>query len=163
MQFYLSQRYPPQSLHNWFFFLSILLRNHLSVLWRSMGSRTDFDMNMKEFTHSKSMGSYSQSQFRQQSASSPHRFGMNSNCNIQTSNNFNHQVQGNANYNGNGGAPRMTKSKSGSWILDDAEIQRRKRVASYKSYTVEDRFKSSFRKSFRWIKDKCSNIRHGLW
>ena len=42
----------------------------------------------------------------------------------------------------------MTKSKSGSWILDDAEIQRRKRVASYKSYTVEDRFKSSSVKAF---------------
>ncbi|KAK7350854.1 hypothetical protein VNO77_09856 [Canavalia gladiata] len=34
------------------------------------------------------------------------------------------------------------------------EVKRRKRVASYNMYTVEAKLKSSFRSSFKWIKNK---------
>lgn len=34
------------------------------------------------------------------------------------------------------------------------EIERRKRVANYNMYTVENKFKSSLRNSFKWIKGK---------
>ncbi|ERN16791.1 hypothetical protein AMTRI_Chr02g263980 [Amborella trichopoda] len=57
------------------------------------------------------------------------------------------------------------KSKSRSsvrpWCLSDPEMKRRKRVAGYKVYAVEGRVKASFRRSFRWIKDKCSELIHG--
>ncbi|KAG5019382.1 hypothetical protein JHK87_015237 [Glycine soja] len=34
------------------------------------------------------------------------------------------------------------------------ELKRRKRVASYNMYTMEAKLKSSFRSSFKWIKNK---------
>ncbi|KAL2974307.1 hypothetical protein AAZX31_14G096900 [Glycine max] len=46
-------------------------------------------------------------------------------------------------------------SISKSWsFATDPEIQRKKRVASYKMYSVEGKVKGSFRKSFRWLKDR---------
>ncbi|KAL8498994.1 hypothetical protein ACS0TY_022088 [Phlomoides rotata] len=54
-------------------------------------------------------------------------------------------------------------STSKSWSLDDPEFQRKKRVASYKAYSVEGNIKGSFRKSFRWIKDRCNLVIHGFW
>ncbi|KAK7283184.1 hypothetical protein RIF29_12552 [Crotalaria pallida] len=54
------------------------------------------------------------------------------------------------------------KSVSGSltksWSLTDPEIKRKKRVASYKMYSVEGKVKGSFRKSFRWLKDKYTKL-----
>ncbi|RDX91992.1 hypothetical protein CR513_25938, partial [Mucuna pruriens] len=49
-------------------------------------------------------------------------------------------------------------SFSKSWTLADPELQRKKRVASYKMYSVEGKIKGSFRKSFRWLKNKYSQI-----
>ncbi|KAK3007450.1 hypothetical protein RJ639_014997 [Escallonia herrerae] len=40
-------------------------------------------------------------------------------------------------------------STSKSWSLSDPELQRKKRVAGYKVYTVEGKMKGSLRKSFR--------------
>ncbi|KAL3511661.1 hypothetical protein ACH5RR_024378 [Cinchona calisaya] len=60
---------------------------------------------------------------------------------------------------------KMKKSKSRvastsrSWSFNDPELQRKKRVVSYKAYAVEGKMKGSLRKSFRWIKD----VFHGLW
>ncbi|XP_043806536.1 zinc finger protein 652-B-like [Manihot esculenta] len=45
-------------------------------------------------------------------------------------------------------------SVSKSWSFNDPELQRKKRVASYKVYSVEGKVKGSFRKSFRWLKDR---------
>ncbi|KAI3964881.1 hypothetical protein MKX01_021777 [Papaver californicum] len=45
-----------------------------------------------------------------------------------------------------------------SWSFNDPEMKRRRRVAHYKYYAVEGKLKSSFRKGFRWVKRKCSNI-----
>ncbi|RZC48632.1 hypothetical protein C5167_017054 [Papaver somniferum] len=50
-----------------------------------------------------------------------------------------------------------SKSTS-SWSFNDPEMKRRRRVAQYKYYAVEGKLKSSFRKGFRWVKRKCSNI-----
>jgi len=59
---------------------------------------------------------------------------------------------------------KYTKSKSSKvWGLNDPEVKRRKRVAGYKVYTVEGKVKGSFRKSFRWIKDKYTEIVYGWW
>ncbi|XP_072975115.1 uncharacterized protein [Typha angustifolia] len=52
-------------------------------------------------------------------------------------------------------------SSSGAWCFGDPEMQRRRRVASYKVYSVEGKVKASLRKGFRWIKGKCSEIIHG--
>ncbi|XP_071689192.1 uncharacterized protein [Rutidosis leptorrhynchoides] len=52
-------------------------------------------------------------------------------------------------------------SASKTWGFSDPEFQRKKRVAGYKVYSVEGKFKGSFRKSFRWIKDKCTNVFYG--
>ncbi|KAK3020193.1 hypothetical protein RJ639_047137 [Escallonia herrerae] len=46
---------------------------------------------------------------------------------------------------------KKAKSTGGSWNLTDPEFQRKKRVASYKVYSVEGKVKGSFRKSFRLI------------
>ncbi|GER45032.1 hypothetical protein STAS_21954 [Striga asiatica] len=53
-----------------------------------------------------------------------------------------------------------SSSSAKNWNFSmDPELQRKKRVASYKAYAVEGKMKSSLRKSFRWMK----NIVHGLW
>ncbi|KAL8522568.1 hypothetical protein ACS0TY_012645 [Phlomoides rotata] len=54
-----------------------------------------------------------------------------------------------------------SSSSSKSWSFDP-ELQRKKRVAGYKAYGVEGKMKSSFRKSFRWVKDTCSNVINGF-
>ncbi|KAH7403933.1 hypothetical protein KP509_15G001500, partial [Ceratopteris richardii] len=41
------------------------------------------------------------------------------------------------------------------------ELKRRRRVASYKAYTVEGRIKFSLRSGVRWIKNKYLDIRYG--
>ncbi|KAI3443615.1 hypothetical protein Pfo_000280 [Paulownia fortunei] len=43
---------------------------------------------------------------------------------------------------------------SKSWSFNDPELQRKKRVASYKAYTVEGKVKGSIKKSFRWLKER---------
>ncbi|CAL9767298.1 unnamed protein product [Musa acuminata subsp. burmannicoides] len=61
------------------------------------------------------------------------------------------------------------KSTSGSsssksvWSLSDPELQRKKRVAGYKAYAVEGKMKGGLRKSFRWLKDRCTKVVHGWW
>lgn len=49
-------------------------------------------------------------------------------------------------------------SISKSWSLNDPELQRKKRVASYKVYAVEGKVKGSIKKSFRWLKEKCTRV-----
>lgn len=48
-------------------------------------------------------------------------------------------------------------------IKMDPELQRKKRVAGYKAYDVESKMKGSMKGSFRWIKDTCNQIIHGIW
>ncbi|XWS70027.1 hypothetical protein CRYUN_Cryun03dG0013700 [Craigia yunnanensis] len=59
------------------------------------------------------------------------------------------------------------KSTSGSssknWSFNDPELQRKKRVASYKVYAVEGKVKGSLKKSFRWLKDRYTRVVHGWW
>jgi hypothetical protein len=40
-------------------------------------------------------------------------------------------------------------------------MKRRRRVASYKAYSVEGKMKASLRRGLRWFKGKCSEIFHG--
>ncbi|KAL8160890.1 hypothetical protein V2J09_012379 [Rumex salicifolius] len=49
-------------------------------------------------------------------------------------------------------------SSSKGWGLNDPEFQRKRRVASYKAYSVEGKMKGSFRKSFRWFKDSYEQL-----
>ncbi|OWM79879.1 uncharacterized protein LOC116210245 [Punica granatum] len=63
----------------------------------------------------------------------------------------------------NGGGAGPASSASRSWSFTDAELQRKKRVASYKVYAVEGKMKGSIKKSFRWIKSTCSNVVYGSW
>ncbi|PHT30595.1 hypothetical protein CQW23_29816 [Capsicum baccatum] len=49
-------------------------------------------------------------------------------------------------------------STSKSWSFNDPEFQRKRRVASYKVYSVEGKVKGSFRRSFRWLKDKYTQL-----
>ncbi|KAE9586881.1 hypothetical protein Lal_00004466 [Lupinus albus] len=48
-----------------------------------------------------------------------------------------------------------------SWSMADPEFTRKKRVAGYKMYYVEGKVKDSFRKSFRWLKNKCTQVVDG--
>lgn len=54
------------------------------------------------------------------------------------------------------------KSLTKNWSLNDPELQRKKRVASYKVYTVEGKVKGSLRKSFRWLKDRYTHMVYGV-
>lgn len=58
---------------------------------------------------------------------------------------------------------KSKSSLSSSWGFNDPELQRKRRVASYKVYAVEGKMKGSLRKSFRWIKHTCTNVVHGGW
>ncbi|GAB2218104.1 hypothetical protein Droror1_Dr00001322 [Drosera rotundifolia] len=53
-------------------------------------------------------------------------------------------------------------SMSRALCFGDPELQRKKRVAGYKVYGVEGKVKGSFRKSFRWIKERCTQVVNGL-
>ncbi|KAK9060521.1 hypothetical protein SSX86_021225 [Deinandra increscens subsp. villosa] len=52
-------------------------------------------------------------------------------------------------------------SSSKSWSLSDPEVQRKKRVAAYKVYSVETKMKGSFKKSFGWIKHTYTQLVYG--
>ncbi|RLN18431.1 uncharacterized protein C2845_PM02G28570 [Panicum miliaceum] len=59
--------------------------------------------------------------------------------------------------------PASTRSGGGAgsaWCFSDPEMKRRRRVASYKAYSVEGKVKASLRRGFRWIKAKCSELIH---
>ncbi|XP_020099058.1 uncharacterized protein LOC109717610 [Ananas comosus] len=58
---------------------------------------------------------------------------------------------------------RRSKSFKNGWGFIDPELQRKKRVASYKAYSVEGKVKGSFRKSFRWFKDRYHEVLYGWW
>ncbi|OEL30146.1 hypothetical protein BAE44_0008835 [Dichanthelium oligosanthes] len=47
--------------------------------------------------------------------------------------------------------------------LDDAELQRRKRLVVYKTYDMEGKVRESVRRSVSWIKGKCSRVVYGWW
>ncbi|KAM7279770.1 hypothetical protein ACFE04_006904 [Oxalis oulophora] len=57
-----------------------------------------------------------------------------------------------------------TNSYSFNGPIDDkenSELKRKKRVASYNVFTMEGKVKSSFRNSFKWIKNKFTDVRYG--
>ncbi|KAJ9187837.1 hypothetical protein P3X46_003252 [Hevea brasiliensis] len=58
-------------------------------------------------------------------------------------------------------ATRQSRTTSTPWSFSDPEMKRKKRIAKYKVYTVEGKFKASFKNGLRWIKNKCSEIIHG--
>ncbi|CAN8299380.1 unnamed protein product [Cochlearia groenlandica] len=51
--------------------------------------------------------------------------------------------------------------RSKSWGITDPELLRKKRVASYKMYSVEGKVKGSFRKSLRWLKQRYTRAVYG--
>ncbi|KAL4179798.1 hypothetical protein AMTRI_Chr13g89060 [Amborella trichopoda] len=53
-------------------------------------------------------------------------------------------------------------SNKGFATSSDPELKRKKRVASYKVFAAEGKFKSSLRSSFKWIKSKYTEIRYGI-
>ncbi|XP_047319600.1 uncharacterized protein LOC124923678 [Impatiens glandulifera] len=60
------------------------------------------------------------------------------------------------------GKNRNGSSSSKSWgLLGDPELQRKKRVASYKAYSVEGKVKGSIRNTFRWLKLKYTQVIYG--
>lgn len=61
------------------------------------------------------------------------------------------------------GRGSSSSSSSSRWCFNDPELQRKKRVASYKVYGVEGKMKGSLRKSFRWLKDKYTQVVYGWW
>ncbi|KAF8683870.1 hypothetical protein HU200_044810 [Digitaria exilis] len=64
--------------------------------------------------------------------------------------------------------PASTRAGGGggagsAWCFSDPEMKRRRRVASYKAYSVEGKVKASLRRGFRWIKAKCTELIHGWY
>ncbi|MFS7916618.1 hypothetical protein Hanom_Chr03g00179361 [Helianthus anomalus] len=55
-------------------------------------------------------------------------------------------------------ASQQTGQRQKKWSFSDPELQRKKRVASYKAYTMEGKVKGSIKKSLRWVTDKYLKI-----
>ncbi|MQL80224.1 hypothetical protein Taro_012679 [Colocasia esculenta] len=55
-----------------------------------------------------------------------------------------------------------SSSSKGLWGFKDPELQRKKRIAGYKMYTVEGRMKISVTRSFRWLKDRYTQMVYGF-
>ncbi|KAJ1283838.1 hypothetical protein BS78_03G157700 [Paspalum vaginatum] len=56
---------------------------------------------------------------------------------------------------------KRSKSKRRWLALGDPDMERKRRVAAYKAYAVEGKVKGSFRKSFKWIKDRYLHLVYG--
>jgi hypothetical protein len=50
---------------------------------------------------------------------------------------------------------------SGFSTSNDSELKKKKRIKSYNVLAVEGKLKSSVRNSFKWIKNKLSDVRYG--
>nr|AFK41103.1 unknown [Lotus japonicus] len=61
-------------------------------------------------------------------------------------------------YNFNG----PSEKGSGFYASSDPELKRKKRIKSYNVLTVEGKVKTSVRNSFKWIKNKFTDIRYGV-
>ncbi|XP_023536368.1 uncharacterized protein LOC111797558 [Cucurbita pepo subsp. pepo] len=70
---------------------------------------------------------------------------------------FSFQTRSNS-YNFNGPTGKAT----GFSTSTDPELQRKRRIASYNVFNMENKVKSSVKNSFKWIKTKFSDIRYGL-
>lgn len=62
-------------------------------------------------------------------------------------------------YNFNG----PNQKGNGFSASSDPEIKRKKRIKAYNVLTVEGKLKTNVRNSFKWIKNKFSDIRYGVW
>ncbi|KAJ7974021.1 DUF3511 domain protein [Quillaja saponaria] len=60
-------------------------------------------------------------------------------------------------YNFNG----PSQKGDGFASANDPELKRKKRIAAYNVFTVEGKVKTSVRNSFKWIKNKFTDIRYG--
>ncbi|GMH12377.1 hypothetical protein Nepgr_014218 [Nepenthes gracilis] len=54
-----------------------------------------------------------------------------------------------------------SSSSSKVWCFSDPEFQRKKRIAGYRVYSAEGKVKGSFRKSFKWLKDRYTRMVYG--
>ncbi|KAI4352757.1 hypothetical protein L6164_006978 [Bauhinia variegata] len=61
-------------------------------------------------------------------------------------------------YNFNG----PSQKGNGFSAANDPELKRKKRIKSYDMFTVEGKLKTSVRNSFKWIKNKFSDVRYGV-
>ncbi|GFP84475.1 hypothetical protein PHJA_000591400 [Phtheirospermum japonicum] len=50
---------------------------------------------------------------------------------------------------------------SKSWSFNDPELLRKKRLASYKAYTVEGKMKDSIKKSYKWLRQRYTLLVYG--
>ncbi|KAL1295421.1 hypothetical protein HN51_029845 [Arachis hypogaea] len=55
-----------------------------------------------------------------------------------------------------------TEKGGGFSAASDPELKRKKRIKAYNVLTSEGKLKTSFRNSFKWIKNKFSDIRYGV-
>lgn len=56
---------------------------------------------------------------------------------------------------------KRSKSKRRWLALGDPDMERKRRVAAYKAYAMEGKVKGSFRKSFKWVKDRYLHLVYG--
>ncbi|KAE8676016.1 hypothetical protein F3Y22_tig00111640pilonHSYRG00271 [Hibiscus syriacus] len=80
----------------------------------------------------------------------------------QMANNYNNSGN-NRDYKSKKGTTTSGSSSSNSWSFGDSEFHRKRRVASYKMYSVEGKVKGSLRRSFRWLKHKYTQVVYGWW
>ncbi|KAL4302146.1 hypothetical protein GQ457_10G001880 [Hibiscus cannabinus] len=50
-----------------------------------------------------------------------------------------------------------------TWSFGDPEFKRKKRVAAYKMYGAETKVKGSLGRTFRWLRDKYTQVVYGSW
>ena len=47
-------------------------------------------------------------------------------------------------------------------IASDGDMKRKKRIAEYNMFTTGTKLKSTVRDSFKWIKNKFTDVRYGI-
>ncbi|KAK8660797.1 hypothetical protein V6N13_051706 [Hibiscus sabdariffa] len=84
-------------------------------------------------------------------------------CCSACSNSQSHMVKGNMGKAGGASGSSSSSSCSKFWSFGEPEFKRKKRVAGYKIYGAESKVRGSLKRSFRWIKDKYTQVVYGSW
>lgn len=64
--------------------------------------------------------------------------------------------------NGLGDGSKRSYAFNGPVATTDGDTKRKKRIAEYNMYTTGSKLKSSVRDSFKWIKNKFTDVRYGI-
>jgi len=57
-------------------------------------------------------------------------------------------------------SPSSHRRRTHNWSFDENDLRRKTRITTYRTYTMETKFKASVKNGFRWVKRRCHRIVH---